>query len=368
MRKLMREFSTMVLCAVVVCTSGCRQTYEDPRAFLEKYLDEYIGEKAMTRAWLNSLELKGLVLENVRLEADYGTAVCATLRLVRKSDKTIYMYAPNAFYRPGKILTTEEADDCLTATVSIKRFKMDNGVFAPITKISRHDIQGYGLLGQLRVANLKEIKRQTVASIKEAKTQIDSCKDPEKLEEIFERLLSLAECRHIDYVDDKDTVQKYFEYLESCYMVGDRIRNGKRISMHFGNETLDRVNEVCKKYGLPSPRDRMMAGLKTANFDLAYLPARFLLANNDKDVHANFAAGMYHYSHNSLKEAEHHLNRCKDVNPKDVAAWNNLAMIYLKRGNLSVARNYARKAMSLAPGSAEVKDTLAQIEAAIMKR
>ena len=123
MRKLMQVFSKMVLCVGMIYTSGCRQTYEDPKAFLGKYLDEYIGEKAMPRAWLDSLKLKGLVLEDVRLEADYGTAVCATLRLVQKSDKTIYMYAPKSFYWPGRILTKEEADSCLAATVKIRRIK-----------------------------------------------------------------------------------------------------------------------------------------------------------------------------------------------------------------------------------------------------
>ena len=350
------------------CTIGCRQTYEDPQAFVERYVEPYLWEHVISKAWLEPLELKGLVFEDVRLEADYGTAVCATLRLVRKSDKTTYMYAVNADYMPGKILTKEELESALTATVAIQRLKMDNGVFAPITKMTRHDIQGYGLLGELCVADLKKIKKQSMEIIGRARKQIDSCSNPQDLENLFERLLRLATNRHLDYLGNKEVFQLYYDNLERCFAAAGSMKNKGRIRLTVSKEALLTVSELCRNYGILSPRGRMMAALRKADFNTAQSAARIVLASEEKDPDAHFAVGMWHYQNRRWKEAESHLNRCKDIRPKEVAVWNNLAMIYLSTGRLDIARRYARHALSLLPDSEEVKDTLMQVENAIRRK
>lgn len=367
MRRVCQWFLIVAHCVAMACMLGCRQTYEDPKAFLEKYLDEYINEKTMPRAWLDALELKGLVFEDVRLEADYGTAVCATLRLVRKSDKTVYMYAPASGFMPGRILTEKEAEDCLTATVSIRRIKMDNGVFAPISKVSRHDIQGYGLLGSLRVADLKKIRKQTFETIGAAGTQIDSCRTAEEIEKVFERLRGLASCRHLKYLNDKKAFQQYLDNLSRCFSAAENIKSRRHVSLVIDSETMSELNEACKANGVITPLAQMKAMLRKADFDAAQSVARIILACDEKNVDANFAMGMWYYTNKDWKDAERYLLRCKDGNPKDAAIWNNLALIYLKTGKLNAARLHARKALALRPNSANIKDTLEQVEKAMAK-
>ena len=365
MRRVSRWFLVLAHCVAMACVMGCRQTYDDPKEFLEKYLDGYINEKAMPRAWLNALKLKGLVFEDVRLEADYGTAVCATLRLARKSDKTVYMYAPISMYMPGKILTKEEADSCLTATVKILRIKMDNGVFAPIQKVTRHDIQGWGLLGSLRIADITKIRKQTLETIDAAGKQIDSCKTAEEIEKTFERLLGLASCRHVKYLDDKRAFQLYLSNLLKCFSVAENVKGRGRVRLFINNETMSELNEACNANGVITPLAKMKAALRKADFDVAQSVARIVLACDEKSSDANFAMGMWHYEHERWNDAERYLLRCKDSRPKDAAVWNNLALVYLKMGNKDSARMYVSEALALMPESEQIKDTLKEVEAAL---
>jgi Tfp pilus assembly protein PilF len=57
--------------------------------------------------------------------------------------------------------------------------------------------------------------------------------------------------------------------------------------------------------------------------------------------------------------------RCLKKNDQEPAVWNNIAVLQLRTGRLDDAMKNAKKALALIPDSAEVKDTLRQIEKAM---
>ena len=63
--------------------------------------------------------------------------------------------------------------------------------------------------------------------------------------------------------------------------------------------------------------------------------------------------------------AEEYLTRCLKRNGKEPAVWNNIAVLQLRTGRLDEAMANAKKALALIPDSAEVKDTIKQIEKAM---
>ena len=58
--------------------------------------------------------------------------------------------------------------------------------------------------------------------------------------------------------------------------------------------------------------------------------------------------------------------RCLKKNANEPAVWNNIAVLQLRTGRLDEAMKNAKKALSLIPDSAEVKDTVRQIEKAMV--
>lgn len=327
----MRCLGKLVAVVFLFAISGCtKKDYSDPKDFLAKYLNEIIREDIFSRRWLNAMELKGLEVENARLEPYYGmTAVCADLRLVRQSDKTVYMYSSSSSRLPGKILTKEEADERFKAEAKIRRVKLDTGVFAPESKSFTDNIQGFGLLGDMRVADLSQIRRLAAKTIREAEDKIDFCKDGVAMENIFRQLVRLAVNRHLDYVEDKDALQQYFNALDKCLLAAANMKKGYTPVLVIAKEDMATFNEMCRKKGMQTPRERMMAALSKADFDVASAAARLVLASDRDNPNAHFALGMWHYTNKHWGDAERHLQRCKEKHPKDVAVWNNLAVTYL---------------------------------------
>ena len=74
--------------------------------------------------------------------------------------------------------------------------------------------------------------------------------------------------------------------------------------------------------------------------------------------------GMSFFVESQWSRAEEYLRRCLLRNPSEPAVYNNLAIIQLKTGRYDAALRNARKALELLPESAEVKDTLQQVEKA----
>ena len=63
--------------------------------------------------------------------------------------------------------------------------------------------------------------------------------------------------------------------------------------------------------------------------------------------------------------AEEFLRRCLVRKPQEPAIYNNLAIVQLNTGRYEAALKNAKKALAIIPDSAEVKDTIRQIEKAI---
>ena len=75
--------------------------------------------------------------------------------------------------------------------------------------------------------------------------------------------------------------------------------------------------------------------------------------------------GMSYFMQEQFGRAEEYLQRCLKKNSKEPAVWNNIAVLQMRTGRLDDAMKNAKKALSLIPESAEVKDTIRQIEKAM---
>ena len=113
-----------------------------------------------------------------------------------------------------------------------------------------------------------------------------------------------------------------------------------------------------------TPREGLQLALVRADFALARRYAEPILEAVPDDPNANFAMGMSYYVQKQYARAEEYLKRCLVKNAKEPAVWNNLAMIMLYTQRFDEAEKHAKKALELIPESAEVKDTLRQIQEA----
>lgn len=113
-----------------------------------------------------------------------------------------------------------------------------------------------------------------------------------------------------------------------------------------------------------TPREGLQLALARGNFFLAEGYARTILKAVKDDPDAHFAMAMYYVKQSQWTRAEEHLKAYVAKRPKQPVAWNNLAMVCLKMNRFNEAEQHARKALELIPESAEVKDTIKQIEEA----
>ncbi len=113
-----------------------------------------------------------------------------------------------------------------------------------------------------------------------------------------------------------------------------------------------------------TPREGLQLALVRADFSLARKYAEPILDAEPTDPNANFGMGMSYFVEGQWARAEDFLRRCLVRNPTEPAVYNNLAIIQLKTGRFDAARRNANKALELVPDSAEVKDTIQQIEKA----
>ena len=113
-----------------------------------------------------------------------------------------------------------------------------------------------------------------------------------------------------------------------------------------------------------TPREGLQLALVRADFALARKYAEPVLEADPSDANANFGMGMSYYAEQQWSQAEVYLRRCLLRNPKEPAVYNNLAVVQLMTGRYEAALGNARKALALSPGSAEIEDTIQQIEKA----
>ncbi len=206
-------------------------------------------------------------------------------------------------------------------------------------------------------------------------------------EEMAERILDLQKANVVDSFKDEEMKEKVLcvqwriariarrkAQQEQCQGLTEQARRSVAMA-----DSLDECNSALKRIlsdmdaartkaeSKMTPRERLQAALRRADFEKAKEHAKTVLAADPDDPDANFAMGMWHYQHERWEEAEKYLLRCRKRKPKQVAFLNNLAMIYLKTGRYDEAMRYARHALSVMPDSPDVKDTIDQIEKARAK-
>jgi tetratricopeptide (TPR) repeat protein len=116
-----------------------------------------------------------------------------------------------------------------------------------------------------------------------------------------------------------------------------------------------------------TPREGLHFALVRADFMLARRFAEPILDASPDDVDANFGMGMSYFFEEQYSRAEEHLKRCLALKPYEPAFWNNLAVLQMRLEHYDEARKNVMKALELMPDSAEIKDTLREIDAAEKK-
>lgn len=140
--------------------------------------------------------------------------------------------------------------------------------------------------------------------------------------------------------------------------LGDSLDN-RNASLRELLEALERVNQNSRHR--LSPREGLRQALADANFALASQYADAVLKSHPENADANFAMGMLYWQQRQYARAEDHLSRCLVLSPREPAVYNNLAMVQMHLRKFDAAEKNAKRALELAPGSAEILDTIKQV-------
>ena len=171
------------------------------------------------------------------------------------------------------------------------------------------------------------------------------------------RLARLARHRAERYDHEKKT-ERSLEENRISSALDDKNASLKRII-----EGMTRLRELTMRQ--MTPREGLQFALVRADFNLARKYAEPILDADPDDPNANFGMGMSYFMQEQFARAEEYLSRCLKKNAKEPAIWNNIAILQLRTGRLDEAMTNAVKALELVPNSAEVKDTIKQIEQAM---
>ena len=359
---------------------GVREDYSDPKTFFNKYfMEDWFNPRYGSESYKKAMRFKEVRVDNLRLDVSLGmTAVCADVRIIPEPG-VVYI---NKKIKPWHILTTEswdmslsgsklDGDSYLRAEVTIRRVKLDNGVFVPAEPVRNcggmnYAIHGFGFLDDLRVYKpsdseiMTAMLRRTVEEVEKAASKKD--------ETAARHGLDAYEWTEYSYGNQfrfiHDTTLKRRLYVALKKLIAIAGWDAEKVKHHKISNILRLLSRDVEKdqnsQGMSS-REHLLQALRVSDFESARKFAMTVLKRDPYEPDANFAIGMWHYQHKRWKEAETHLLRCTDNKPKEPSVWNNLSMIYLEQGKLDVARQYAHHALSLFPRSEEIKDTINQI-------
>ena len=171
------------------------------------------------------------------------------------------------------------------------------------------------------------------------------------------RLARLARHR-AEHFDHEGLTDRSLEEIKISDTLDNKNDSLKRIL-----EGMARLRELTMRQ--MTPREGLQFALVRADFTLARKYAEPILDADPDDPNANFGMGMSYFMQEQFSRAEEYLTRCLKRNGKEPAVWNNIAVLQLRTGRLNEAMKNAKKALSLIPDSAEVKDTIRQIEKAM---
>ena len=96
------------------------------------------------------------------------------------------------------------------------------------------------------------------------------------------------------------------------------------------------------------PREGLRLGLGRLDFVMARHYAQKVLQTDPDYTPANFAMGMSFLKEEQYNKAASYLRKCVEKNPDDIAAWNNLAVVYQRQGALDEALAAAERALEAA--------------------
>ncbi len=122
---------------------------------------------------------------------------------------------------------------------------------------------------------------------------------------------------------------------------------------------MEKVRQMTLKQ--VTPREGLQLALARADFALARHYGEAVIESDPDNVDANFGLGMSYFMQEQWSRAETYLRRCLVRNPNEPAVYNNLAIIKMKLKQFDEAEKLVKKALSIIPDSAEVKDTFVQI-------
>ena len=171
------------------------------------------------------------------------------------------------------------------------------------------------------------------------------------------RLARLARLRAERY-DHEGKTDRSLEEIRISDTLDEKNASLKRIL-----EGMARLRELTMRQ--MTPREGLQFALVRADFSLARKYAEPILDADPDDPNANFGMGMNYFMQEQFGRAEEYLQRCLKKNSKEPAVWNNIAVLQLRTGRYDEAMKNAKKALELIPDSAEVKDTVRQIEKAM---
>ena len=96
------------------------------------------------------------------------------------------------------------------------------------------------------------------------------------------------------------------------------------------------------------PREGLRLGLGRLDFVMARHYAQKVLQTDPDYTPANFAMGMSFLKEEQYNKAASYLRKCVEKKPDDIAAWNNLAVVYQRQGSLDEALAAAERAFEAA--------------------
>ena len=250
MKSSCRLFAVAVACMIGIA-AGCKKTYKDPTAFLEKCLIEDYVQKKWSAEFMKCNKFKTVEMTNVRLEsAGLFTAVCADVRFVPDSDKTVYVEVPISLrgethpYGMAKVLSAENLRDHLTAEVKIPRVELDDGVFAPQKGMvsSGSDVQGWGLVGYIEPFNAKKAEQELRHLSEEVKTvsTIDA-----RLRDLVERISHYKDNGQLQYIGDKKLLKQYANAVASLMALA--WRNKDEFKARAGKESAAALADIAEE-------------------------------------------------------------------------------------------------------------------------
>lgn len=202
-----------ILILLVLGIRGCKQDYSDPQAFFDKYFMEDWFNPRYGKDYQKAMHFKKLEIKNLRLDiVDGMSAVCAEVRLIPEPG-VLYI---DKYNKPWKVKTTESWDTSLSgerldkdlsASIKIKRLKMDNGVFAPTEPVRDRDGLGYAVQGFYSLEHL----------------QVYNEKDSVAMAEMLKPLVEKVEAA-VASKDASSAARIMREYIWTEYLSGNQFR------------------------------------------------------------------------------------------------------------------------------------------------